>query len=97
MNTPRRQLLSQIACGFGSLALAGLQSATAAPTSPLAERATHHAARAKRLIFIFMQGGPSQVDTYDPKPQLDKDDGQMIEFFNSRRRKIQAERVQKSP
>lgn len=95
----RRQLLSQVACGFGSLALAGLQSqtATAAPSNPLAVRPTHHAPRAKRLIFIFMQGGPSQVDTYDPKTQLDKDDGKMIEFFNSRRRKIQAERVQKSP
>ena len=100
----RRSLLSRIGCGFGSLALADLVSREAVadpsagkPTSPLAAKQTHHPARAKRIIFIFMQGGPSQVDTYDPKSELDKHDGEKIEFFNSRRRKVQAERVQKSP
>ena len=95
----RRQMLSQVACGFGSLALAGLhaQQSVAAPRNPLAEQPAHHRPRAKRLIFIFMQGGPSQVDTYDPKSRLDREDGKQAEFFNSRSRKITSERVQKSP
>ena len=92
-------MLSQVACGFGSLALAGLhaQQSLAAPRNTLAERPAHHRPRAKRLIFIFMQGGPSQVDTYDPKTELDRNDGKKAEFFNSRSRKITSERVQKSP
>ncbi len=55
------------------------------------------AARAKRVIFIFMQGGPSHVDTFDPKPRLTVDDGKQIEFHNARSRKVIAERVLKSP
>ena len=100
----RRSLLSRIGCGFGSLALTDLVSrevmadpSTGKRNSPLAAKQPHHPARAKRIIFLFMQGGPSQVDTYDPKAQLDQHDGEKIEFFNSRRRKVQAERVQKSP
>ena len=42
---------------------------------PMAVKRTHHAAKAKRVIFLFMPGGPSQIDTFDPKPQLTKDDG----------------------
>jgi hypothetical protein len=97
----RRELLSRVGCGFGSLALADLVSrqADAVPSSenPLAAKLTHHPARAKRIIFIFMQGGPSQVDTYDPKTELDKRDGEKVEFFNSRSREVSLERVQKSP
>ena len=63
--TTRRQLLGQAACGFGSLALTGLLSETAmAGSSPLAAKKPHFAPKAKRIIFIFMQGGPSQVDTF---------------------------------
>ena len=96
----RRELLKQTACGFGSLALAGLcaqGSGAAAVKNPLAPKAPHHAPRAKRVIFVFMQGGPSQVDTYDPKPKLDEYDGKKLEFFNARARKVQAETLMKSP
>jgi hypothetical protein len=100
----RREMLSRIGCGFGSLALADLVSrqagaaaAVSKSESPLAAKPTHHPARAKRIIFLFMQGGPSQVDTYDPKTELDKRDGQKVEFFNSRSRKVSQERIQKSP
>ena len=73
----RRQLLSQAAVGFGSLALASLmaENGAAAEQNPLAARPGHLPARAKRIIFLFMKGGPSHVDTFDPKPMLDRDDG----------------------
>lgn len=95
----RRHLLKTTACGFGSLALAGLcaqEQAEAARTNPLAPKATHHPPRAKRVIFIFMQGGPSHVDTFDPKPQLDRDDGKKIPFHNARAMKVKPERVMKA-
>src|SRR5262245_26751981 len=51
-------------------------SAAALPSSPLAPRAPHFAARAKRVIFLFMNGGPSHVDSFDPKPALQRHAGQ---------------------
>ena len=95
----RRQFLRNSACGFGSLALSSLLAAEskAAVVNPLAAQATHHPARAKRIIFVFMQGGPSQVDTYDPKPALTKFDNTKQEFFNARSRKVTQERIHKSP
>ena len=96
--TTRRQLLGQAACGFGSLALTGLLSETAmAGSSPLAAKQPHFAPKAKRIIFIFMQGGPSHVDTFQHKPRLDKDNGKKIKFRVARSRKVTAERVMKSP
>lgn len=83
----RRRWLQTSACGFGWLALQGLaaqSSVQAAPTPPLAPRPTHHAPRAKRVIFLFMQGGPSHVDTFDRKPLLDQQDGQMMAFDDAR-------------
>jgi hypothetical protein len=77
----RRQALQSLACGFGSLALADLAHAQ---TNPLAARAGHHPARAKRVIFIFMQGGPSHVDTFDYKPRLEREDGRMMSFDDAR-------------
>ncbi|MCC7421219.1 MAG: DUF1501 domain-containing protein [Planctomycetaceae bacterium] len=80
----RRQLLQRTAAGFGSLALASMLADDSIRTvraaenplvDPLAPRAPHFAARAKRVIFLFMAGGPSQVDTFDPKPLLTRDDG----------------------
>jgi len=76
----RRQVLQSTSCGFGLLALAGLcqQQASANPdpsSNPLAPRTPHFAPKAKRVIFMFMQGAPSHVDTFDYKPQLIKDDG----------------------
>ena len=76
----RRTALRQLACGFGSLALTGLM----ARANPLAARPPHHAARAKRVIFLFMQGGVSHVDSFDHKPRLFADDGKMMHFDDAR-------------
>ena len=77
----RRAALQLSACGFGSLALAGLlgQQARAADSktddNPLAPKKPHFAAKAKHVIFLCMQGGPSHVDTFDYKPKLKDEDG----------------------
>jgi hypothetical protein len=75
----RRQLLRRAGAGFGSLALAALLADESrgepAAANPLAPRTPHFRARAKRVIFLFMPGGPSQVDTFDPKPTLTKQNG----------------------
>jgi Protein of unknown function (DUF1501) len=74
----RRDLLRLSANGFGLLALTNLLHATDTPidpTNPLAPRPPHFKPRAKRVIFLFMHGGPSQVDTFDYKPELKKLDG----------------------
>jgi hypothetical protein len=85
---PRRALLRQAAVGFGSLALASLLAdesrAADSPTDPLAARLPHFAPRAKRVIFLFMKGGPSHVDTFDPKPLLTRDDGRPFPFAKPR-------------
>ena len=83
----RREWLSHTGCGFGALALAGLaaqDARAAAPANPLAAKKGHHAAKAKRVIFLFMQGGVSHVDSYDYKPALDKDDGKQLKFDDAR-------------
>ena len=74
----RRSALQGLSCGFGWTARASLlaKSATAADSNPLLPKAPHFAAKAKHVIFLFMQGGPSHVDTFDYKPRLEKDDGQ---------------------
>ena len=69
----RRTALKQLGCGFGYLALAGLaaqQKARAAAPNPLAPKAPHFPPRAKRIIFLFMAGGVSHVDSFDYKPRL---------------------------
>ena len=74
----RRQMLRLMGSGFGTLALAGMlaeQCSADAATNPLAVKPAHFKPRAKRVIFLFMPGGPSQVDTFDPKPRLTKDHG----------------------
>jgi hypothetical protein len=88
MDTPlsRRDLLKSAGAGFGYLALAGLatESCLAGQSaSPQAPRTGHHPARAKRVIFLFMHGGPSQVDTFDYKPRLQRDDGKDLPFAPS--------------
>lgn len=82
----RRQALSQAAVGFGSLALASmlLKKGFAAEQAPSSAKSGHFPARAKRVIFLFMKGGPSQVDTFDPKPLLDRDDGKPCPFAKPR-------------
>jgi len=86
----RREMLVQSANGFGAVALSALladrafgetlKPAADLPADPLFPRQTHHAARAKNVIFLFMDGGPSQVDTFDPKPRLDREHGQKIKM-----------------
>lgn len=72
----RRAALRAAACGFGYLGLSDLLSAaTASAASPLAPKAPHFQPLAKRVIFLFMHGGPSSIDTFDPKPRLYKDHG----------------------
>ena len=84
----RRSLLQRSAVGFGSLALASLlaneSSVEAAGENPLAPKLPHLVARAKRIIFLFMVGGVSQVDTFDPKPLLTRDDGKPFPFAKPR-------------
>jgi hypothetical protein len=80
----RRRLLQQTACGFGSLALAGMLNRPVAASNPLAPRVPHFAPKAKRVIFLFMAGGVSQVDSFDHKPMLDKHDGEMRDFDDAR-------------
>jgi hypothetical protein len=76
---PRRQMLRAAACGFGSLALQGMMSSLArAAGSPLAARSPHFTPRAQRVIFLFMQGGPSQLDLFDPKPLIGRKHGTKI-------------------
>jgi hypothetical protein len=65
----RRDLLRTMGGGFGMMAWQGLASAS---TTPLAPKAPHFPAKAKHVIFLFLNGGPSQVDTFDPKPMLTK-------------------------
>ncbi len=80
VSSTRRQLLRAAACGFGSLALQGLMAdgANGATTSPLRVRAPHHPPRAKRIIFLFMAGGPSQADLFDPKPLIVEHHGETV-------------------
>lgn len=96
----RRQALKSLACGFGYLAAAGLANEAAAAVDPLAPKAPHFPARAKRIIFLFMQGGPSHVDTFDYKPRLDRDHDQMRNFDDARTfarsRSVVQHRVMKS-
>jgi hypothetical protein len=89
---PRRQMLRTSALGFGALAAASLlaeASPSAEPgalslNNPLAARPGHFPMRAKRVIFLFMKGGPSQVDTFDEKPLLARDDGKPLPFAKPR-------------
>jgi len=86
----RRQILRSFGCGFGGLAAADMLSRN----HPLlggelresigVTGGLHHPAKAKRVIFLFMQGGVSQVDSFDRKPLLDSRDGEMMPFDDSR-------------
>ena len=82
----RREILKSAGCGFGYLALAGLAAAesSSASTNPLMPKPPHFAPKAKRVIFLYMQGGVSQVDSFDYKPRLARDDGKMMSFDDAR-------------
>ena len=72
--TSRRDFLQRSMGSFGSLALAGMLGSSAS------KAAVHHPPRATSVIYLYMEGGPSQVDTFDPKPMLDKMAGQPLPF-----------------
>jgi hypothetical protein len=89
----RRQFLGRCGMGFGALGLATLMDAVGLPTAPAARaeggfinpltpKAPQFPARAKRVIHLFMNGGPSHVDTFDPKPALEKYAGKMLPMTN---------------
>ena len=90
MPSSRREFLQRSGVGFGSIAMAGLlaeepsrvfaDSASAGQNSlnPMSPKQPHFAPKAKAVIHLFMNGGPSQVDTFDPKPALDKYHGQAL-------------------
>ena len=73
-HTSRREMLKSVGAGFGYLAFASLAAGTEA-TGPLSLKRPHFAARAKRVIFLCMRGGPSHLETFDPKPKLTADHG----------------------
>ncbi|HKI71248.1 MAG TPA: DUF1501 domain-containing protein [Verrucomicrobiae bacterium] len=83
----RRQMLRRFANGFGMLGLAGLVTddfissvLAEGKASPLTLKPPQFPAKAKRVIFLFMSGGPSHVDTFDPKPRLAQDNGKPLPF-----------------
>ena len=94
-------MLQRSAAGFGHLALAGLlaREGSAAPSvaNALAAKNPHFAPRARRVIFLFMKGGPSHVDTFDPKPLLQRDDGGVYPFEQPRIKFAETGKLLKSP
>ncbi|MFN5291296.1 MAG: DUF1501 domain-containing protein, partial [Planctomycetia bacterium] len=84
----RRRFLQQAGLGFGSLALASMlqeeSKAASIPNDPLALRLPHFPAKVKSIIWLFMTGAPSQVDTWDYKPELQKRDGQQLAGADSK-------------
>jgi len=80
----RRELLQRSTMGLGSIALASMLDSSAAVADPLGVKRPHYPAKVKRVIHLFMNGGPSQVDTFDPKPMLDKYDGNKLPTGNLR-------------
>jgi hypothetical protein len=76
--------LQQAGTGFGALALTALLGEQATASNPLAPRTPQFTPRARRVIFLFMHGGPSQVDTFDYKPLLERDHGRPLPFAKPR-------------
>src|SRR5215470_18463625 len=75
----RREFLTDAFCGFGSLAFGAMlqqEAARAASFNPLAPKPPHMKAKAKAMVFLFLAGGPSQMDTFDPTPPLNQLNGQ---------------------
>ncbi|MBK8094059.1 MAG: DUF1501 domain-containing protein [Verrucomicrobiaceae bacterium] len=106
MNSPfglyRREMLRESCAGFGMLALQGLLAGEAAASAvpvanPMAAKRPHFTPRAKRIIFLLMKGGPSQVDTFDPKPLLDRDHGKPPPFALPRVKFAQTGNLLRSP
>ena len=85
MSISRREMLMKFGGGFAILPLIDLLSrdASAASINPLAPKAPHFPAKAKHVVFLFMNGAPSHIDTFDPKPALTKYDGHRIKANSS--------------
>lgn len=101
MLSSRRHLLKRTSLGFGSLALTSMLAdqtrGDGRLTSPLAAKLPHFEPRAKRVLFLFMKGGPSHVDTFDHKPALDRDDGKEFPFAKPRVQFAKTTTLLKSP
>lgn len=93
----RRQLLHQVGNGFGALYLASMLGQSVQGASDHPASGLHFPAKAKRVIFLFMHGGPSHVDTFDYKPQLAVDDGKPLPFEKPRVQFSQTGDLLKSP
>src|SRR5689334_22525561 len=102
----RRQMLARTGTGFGLLGLAGLFADESAfglgiippsPADPLAVRPSPYPARAKRVIFLFMSGGPSHVDTFDPKPRLAQENGKPLPFEKPKLERTRTGNILQSP
>jgi hypothetical protein len=83
--------------GFGLLALADQLAAAERAANPLAVLPPHHAARARRCIFLYMPGGPSHIDLFDPKPLAARDDGKPLPFPKPRLIRTQTGNLLGSP
>ena len=103
LDADRRQFLMQSGLGLGSVALTwmlqrDLKAAANPPdrtdsrANPLAPKSPHFPARAKSVIFLMMAGGPSQIDTFDPKPTLEKFDGQLFARENVKTAQVSGKR-----
>lgn len=84
----RRQMFGRMAGGFGSVALAGMLAEPARGESVGVTPQPHFPPRAKRIIFLFMSGGPSQMDTFDPKPDLTKWAGKRLPVLSENTNKL---------
>ncbi len=99
----RRQMLRRFANGFGVLGLAGLfgnefvTNVLATDSNPLLSKPPPYPARAKRVIFLFMSGGPSHVDTFDPKPRLIRDNGKELPFAKPKLERTKTGNLLQSP
>ena len=76
----RRHFMNRGAMGFGSLALAGVMQKDQSSAAPWAPKPTHFAPKAKSVIFFYMDGGVSHVDSFDPKPLLAKENESLSTF-----------------
>ncbi|MDB6125773.1 MAG: hypothetical protein JWQ71_4766 [Pedosphaera sp.] len=101
----RRQMLRRFANGFGMLGVASLFGegfvssalANVASSNPLEVKPPQYPAKAKRVIFLFMSGGPSHVDTFDPKPRLAKDNGKPLPFEKPKLERTKTGNLLQSP
>ncbi len=99
----RREMLLRCTAGFGALALTALMSERSygerlrLDGGPLAPKPPHYKPKARNVIFLYMDGGPSQVDTFDPKPRLDREHGQPIKMKVPRTQFNNVGNVLKSP